>query len=135
MLRAALGVSADLDLAEWLDEVPEAQLGTFEATVALPDGAEEVALAVVASPASRLVGRVARAVVGELGRRLPGMASASPAYLWSNVLDVDAWVRFEEHEVTAELGHAPLSVLLSMTGLDRGTFVVGEVRWTLTTRP
>jgi hypothetical protein len=134
VLRAALDVSADLDLVEWLDEVTEAQVGTFEETVALPGGADEVALAVVASPASRLVGRVARAVVGELGRRLPGMASASPAYLWSNVLDVDAWVRFEEHEVVAELGHAPLSVLLSMTGLDRGTFVCGEVRWTLMPR-
>lgn len=135
VLRAAFGVSGDLDLAEWLDEVTKAQVGTFEATVALPDGADEVALAVEASPASRLVTRVARAVVGELGRRLPGMATASPGYLWSNVLDIDAWVRFEEHEVIAELGHAPLSVLLSMTGLDRGTFVVGEVRWTLTTRP
>ena len=135
VLRAALGVSADLDLTAWLDEVTEAHVGAFEATVALPDGAEEVALAVGASPASRLVGRAAHALIGELGRRLPGMASASPAYLWRNVLDVDAWVTFGERDVVAELGHAPLSVLLSMTGLDRGTFVVGEVRWTLTTRP
>jgi hypothetical protein len=128
-------VSADLDLTAWLDEVTEAHVVTFEATVALPDGTEEVALAVGASSASRLVGRAAHALIGEFGRRLPGMASASPAYLWRNVLDVDAWVTFGERDVVAELGHAPLSVLLSMTGLDRGTFVAGEVRWTLTTRP
>lgn len=135
VLRAALAVPADLDLMPRLDGLTVAQLERFDGIAAPPDGAEEVALPVVESPASRLVGRVARALVGELGRRLPGMASASPTYLWSNVLDVEAWVRFGEHEVIAELGHAPLSVLLSMTGLDRATFVAGEVRWTLTTRP
>jgi len=135
VLRAALDVSEDLDLVAWLAGVSEAQVRTFEATVALPDGEHDVSLAVVASPVSRLLGRAARAVIGELGRRLPGKASASPAYLWRNVLDVDAWATFGERNVVAELGHAPLSVLLSMTGLDRGTFVVGEVRWTLTTRP
>jgi hypothetical protein len=134
VLRAALGVPDDLDVFAWLDGVTDAQVTSFEAAARLADGGE-VTLAVADAPASRVVSRTAHGLLDDLGRRLPGMASASPEYLRRNVLDVDAWVGFGEREVVAELGHAPLSVLLAMTGLDRGTFVVGEVRWTLTTRP
>ena len=36
------------------------------------------------------------ALLRELGRRLPGLAAASPSYLWHNVLDVDARVELED---------------------------------------
>jgi hypothetical protein len=53
-------------------------------------------------------------------RRLPGFAQSSPAYLWRNVLDMDAWVDTSATEVLCACGRPPLQALLSFTGMTRG---------------
>jgi hypothetical protein len=65
------------------------------------------------------------------------MADASPPYFWTNVLDFPARVQLDDDRAIAELGNPPLHVLLSMTGLNRGSFRLagcGDRVWTLTTR-
>ena len=129
VLRTALAVPGDVDVVAWLDGVdPKPFLdGTELATGPVDPWLPEGVFPAVA----------AAALLRDLGRRLPGMAQASPAYLWHNVLDVEAWVRLEEDTALVELGHAPLGVLLGITGLARTTFTVpgaGERRWTLTSR-
>lgn len=108
----------------------------------LPPGLEvapvsdPVRLAGAAGPTADLVAGAAAALLAALGRQLPGMAAASPAYLWTNVLDLDATVTWGEGEHLVELGHPPLAVLLAIAGLTSGSFRVRgheEVRWTLTT--
>jgi hypothetical protein len=132
VLRTALGVPGDVDVPGWLaalDPLP------FAAATGLD-------LAEVPDPwlyagRSGFPGIAAAALLRALGRRLPGLAAASPSYLWHNVLDVDARVELEDDRALAELGHAPLGVLLSMTGLASTSFVVEGVeerRWTLTSR-
>ena len=139
VLRAALGVPDDLDVATWVEGLTDEDVRDLESRIRLAETSEaflRLPATLGATAGGSLVSRVARAAYAELGRRLPGMASASPAYLWRNVLDLDASVVFGVAEVVVELGHAPLSVLLSLTGLDRGSFVEveGSRRWTLTTR-
>ncbi len=129
-LRIALAIPARLDLREYLASLDPAP---FMAEAGLvPDEPVDRWLR---PPVADFLGVVALAVLRDLGRRLPGMAGVTPAYLWHNVLDVEAWVSLEETEAVVELGRAPLSVLLSLTGLSRTSFVVegaGERRWTLT---
>lgn len=139
VLRAALGVPDDVDVAAWAQALTDDDVREFDSRLGLSEIADEflwLPVSLSGTPGGRLLSRIARAAYSELGRRLPGMASASPEYLWRNVTDVDAWVVFSDAEVVVELGHAPFAVLLSMTGLDRGNFVetAGSRRWILTTR-
>ncbi|OBF33684.1 hypothetical protein A5724_19230 [Mycobacterium sp. ACS1612] len=139
VLRAALSVADDIDVAGWARALTDHDVREFDSRLRLFEVADEflcLPASLGATPGGRLLSRIARAAYSELGRRLPGMASASPEYLWRNVTDIDAWVVFGDTEVTVELGHAPFAVLLSMTGLDRGSFVetAGSRRWILTTR-
>ena len=136
-LRAVLDIPGDLDVHVWLDDLdptPFVELTGLDLT-------EEVDPWLASSPA--FLGAAAAVLLRELGRRLPGMATASPAYLWHNVLDLEAWVSTETEEGTGlrtglvELGHAPMGVLLSLSGLGRGELTVegaGVGRWTLTSR-
>ncbi|MDQ4054036.1 MAG: hypothetical protein M3237_15225 [Actinomycetota bacterium] len=136
VLRLALGIPAELssaDVESWLaDLVPE---HAFEV-----DGPEDDCLR-LAPPlssyaAAGLFTRLAGVVVRDLGAHLPGMAAASPSYLWANVLDFEAEVRIAPASVVVELGDPPLHVLLSLTGMNRGHFACedGERAWILTSR-
>ena len=139
LVRAVLGVSMDLEPVAWVEGLGERHAKAFAAEVGSSLDVEPMALAepLAAAPVAELIGRTAAAAVRALGRRLPGMAAASPPYLVRNVLDLDAWVTTSGDESVVELGRPPLAVLVSMAGLDRGSFVVdgvaGERRWTLTT--
>lgn len=131
VLRTALGVPGHVNVRAWLDRLDPVPFAR-EAGLSLESPVDPW----MGSPVAGFLGRAAMAVLRDLGRRLPGMAAASPSYLWHNVLDLEAWVHVEESEAVVELGHSPLSVLLAMTGLSRTTFElegVGERRWTLTT--
>ncbi len=132
-LRIVLDVPGGVDVADWLcglDPVP------FCAATGLdPDAEVDPWLAAIPP----FLGVAAAAALRDLGRRLPGMATASPAYLWHNVLDLEAWVSHEAGEPsgTVELGHAPMGVLLAVSGVGRGEFTVegaGSRRWTLGSR-
>jgi hypothetical protein len=128
VLRLLLGVPAGVDLEVWLRLVPHAAVAEAAATLRVseptaPTGTEE------------LLEWAAAELLGSLGRRLPGMATASAAHLQRNVLDLDAWVQVGEDSCGVELGDPPLGVLVSMAGLNSGSLVVPgtEMRWTLTT--
>ena len=132
-LRTVLGIPAHADVSGWLVGLDPAPFGEVTGL----DPGEEVDPWLASTPA--FLGVAAAALLRELGRRLPGMATASPAYLWHNVLDLEAWVSVEAEEQTGlvELGHAPMGVLLSVSGLGRGELSVeaeGVRRWTLTSR-
>ena len=131
-LRLALGVPEDLDLRTWLGELDPAPFAHVSGL-----SLDEPVDSWTRPPVAGFLGVAASAVLRDLGSRLPGMRAASPAYLWRNVLDVEAWVRVAENQGLVELGQVPLGVLLSLTGLSRTGFVVegaGERRWTLTSR-
>ena len=132
LLRLALAIPDHVDVRTWLDTLDPAPFAASGA-LRLDDPVDPW----LGTPVPHVLGVAATAVLRDLGRRLPGMDAASAAYLWRNVLDVDAWASIEEAAAVVELGRAPLAVLLSMTGLGRTDFVVdgaGERRWTLTSR-
>ena len=112
------------------------------------DGLDRPVPALASRPATsgdqpeRGIEDLAKALLASLGRHLPGMAAASPAYLRANVLDLGARVTSGDDEPgtehVVELGHPPLAVLLSLAGLTSGTVRIRgheEVRWRLTTAP
>jgi hypothetical protein len=75
------------------------------------------------------------ALLREFVYRLAGMATASAEYLRRNVFVLDAELTREPERIAVELGHPPLDVLLSMAGLNRGSFTLpatGDVAWVLT---
>jgi len=136
VLRLALGIPAELsaaDVESWLADLLPEQV--FEV-----DGPEEECLRLgpplSSYEAAGLFTRLAGVVIRDLGAQLPGMAAASPSYLWANVLDFDAEVRIAPESVVVGLGDPPLHVLLSLTGMNRGRFACedGERAWTLTSR-
>jgi hypothetical protein len=130
VLRCATGVTADADPLAWLATVTHEIDERADAESCAPDDC--IALAAPDTPGRRLVNRCARVSLSALGRRLPGMATASAGYLVRNVLDVGARITFGDGEVLVELDHPPLGVLLSITGLDRDSFTGGDGRrWTL----
>jgi len=66
------------------------------------------------------------------------MATASAAHLRRNVLDLDADVRPETDRIVVALGRPPLNLLLSLTGMNRRSFLLpatGARPWLLTQRP
>ncbi|WP_156046695.1 hypothetical protein [Rhodococcus wratislaviensis] len=145
VLRLALDIPDGLEtraLASWLGDLGPEQLESFAERVGnrLGEHVDECAsltLPFASSPGATLVGRAATSMIGELGRRLPGMAAATTSYLGRNVLEFDAAVTVGAEQVVAELGSPPLHVLLSLAGLNRGTFRPpgdGNRTWMLTTR-
>ncbi len=130
-LRTVLGIPTGVEAHGWLTGLDPAP---FAEATGLDPG-EEVDPWLATTPA--FLGGAAAALLRELGRLLPGMASASPAYLWHNVLDLEAWVTCapDDRAGLVELGHAPMGVLLAVSGLGRGELRVegAEVsRWILT---
>ncbi|MCW2714575.1 MAG: hypothetical protein JWN88_1622 [Frankiales bacterium] len=142
VLRLALGVPQTLsgeELLSWWERLPASAAASFEGETAsaLPAQADplvRLAPALRAGPAD-VVDRAADHLLRSLAGRLPGMANASAGYLARNVLDLDATVVLEPGGAVVELGAAPLGVLLSLAGVNRGSFQLAEGwTWTLTTR-
>jgi hypothetical protein len=156
-LRLALGLpepgGGDLDaeaVAGWIADVGPLRLDSIrEAFAAVLVGREEAAAADLADPSLLVAGlldpaaaagvRVAScALLRELASRLPGMTNAGAQHLRTDVLALDAHLTIEAtvpRRIVVELGHAPLGILLSISGLDRGTFTLGatgDLEWVLT---
>jgi hypothetical protein len=67
------------------------------------------------------LGLAARAVLVRFASRLPGFAGSGPAYLWRNILGFGATVDYEAGRVIARCERPPLHLLLSITGMIRGS--------------
>lgn len=142
VLRLALGLTDRPDrpdLVGWARSLSSEQVDAFEEVSGClpPAPDDEVALPLPfgSGPGVDVFARAASVALAALARRLPGMAGASPAYLWRNVLDLPATARIEPNRVVVELGHPPLAILLSISGLGRGDLIVeggDDRRWTLT---
>lgn len=78
------------------------------------------------SSARSLVGVHARILLAEFGRRVPGCEGSSPAYLRTRLLSLPAAVASDGS--AARLGHAPLDVLLGLSGLKRATVAFPDGR-------
>jgi hypothetical protein len=158
-LRLGLGLP-DLDasslgdwlgeLGGWLDGVGTGRAAAAEAaleavlarrpelaeTVAIDLADESLLLGPLLAPHWARAMRVASsALLRELAVRLTGVATASASYLRRNVLDLDAHVTAEPDRVVVELGHPPLNLLLTLAGLNRGSFTLPATEdriWLLT---
>jgi len=144
LLRRALGIGGDVTttaLVAWLGELDVQHIRRFEsaaratlATAADPD--LTLGQPFVESVATDLVARAATSLLHALAHRLAGMADATAPYLWRNLLDFDAWVTIDAAAAVVELSNPPLHLLLSLAGLNRGSFrllYTEETTWTLTT--
>jgi hypothetical protein len=142
LLRRALGIDlliGDEAFADALSHVTPAQRAAFTrvAGVALPPRADAAIAPADASAGDRLAARCGTALLRALGGRLPGMAGASVDHLRRDVLDIEAHVRFESERAVVELSPPPLGVVVSLSGLDRGSFRMPEsedLTWMLSTR-
>lgn len=148
-LQLALGLPA-LDaetIADWVEQVGERRLNAipsaFAPVLARREDAVPIDLADESLLLNGLLGGVAAeavrvassALLREFAYRLAGMATASAEYLRRNVLVLDAELTREPERIAVELGRPPLDVLLSMAGLNRGSFTLpatGDVAWVLT---
>ena len=54
--------------------------------------------------------------------RMPGFARCSVNYLWQNFLCMSVTLVAEEEHINAYLSRVPMSVMLNMTGINRGNF-------------
>ncbi|MDT4939762.1 MAG: hypothetical protein QOG80_3433, partial [Pseudonocardiales bacterium] len=147
-LGAGLPECALADLARWTGDVGVArleQLGSAldELLQRRADGVRadladpELLIPGLPPEAASAVRTVSAALLREFACRLPGMATASIAHLRRNVLALDAHVTIDEQRVVAELGHPPLNLLLSLTGMNRRTYTLpatGTRLWTITTQ-
>jgi hypothetical protein len=146
-LRLGLGLPelGAAHLGEWLDGVDDLDsVGRAFAPVLGEDAeADRVDASllldpVLPRPAADAVRLASSGLVRALARRLAGMATASAEYLRRNVLAADAYVIAEEHRIVVELGHPPLNLLLTLAGLNRGSFTLdatGARPWVLTSAP
>ena len=146
--QLALGLPP-LDLAEltrWTDDVGPIRLAKLPAAFddvlrrrpASDSSDPDLIIAGLPEPAANLIRIAATALLRELSYRLPGMAEASAAHLRRNVLAFDAVVTPETERFVVELGHPPLNLLLSLTGMNRRTFYLpatGGRPWILTSAP
>lgn len=144
VLRLALDIPESFDarcLSTALRDLDRAALDGLLAAARgrlVEDADEYVALAppFTPAPAVGVLERAATSLLRALARRLPGMADASAPYLGRNVLDLDAHVTVGADRFVVVLGNPPLHVLLTMTGMNRGSHRwgrTGDRTWTLTT--
>jgi hypothetical protein len=136
------------DLARWTDDVGVSRLSTLGSALdEMRQRRADGTGADLADPDLLVAGlpqqtadalRVASSVLlRELAYRLPGMATASVAHLRRNVLALDAHVTVDDERIVVELGHPPLNLLLSFTGMNRRSFTLpatGSRPWIITTR-
>lgn len=79
--------------------------------------------------------RASRSLLDALGRRVPGCAGASHAYLRANLLTVQAGIEWpaDGSALDVTMTRAPLHVLLLLAGLDHGDSRIGETTLRLRT--
>ena len=149
-LRLATGLPecTRADLAGWTDEVGPgrfADLATIfhdarpERADVMQQDLDDPDLLVPGLPryAALAVRAASSALLRELAYRLPGMAVASAGHLRRNVLATDALVTVDHDRIVVELGHPPLNLLLSLTGMNRRSYVLpatGHRPWMITTQ-
>jgi len=75
-----------------------------------------------------LLAIVALNLLREFASRLPGCRESSPAYLRSQCLSMSAHVTLDDACIGVRLGRAPLDVLLTLAGINRGTTVLPDGR-------
>jgi hypothetical protein len=76
----------------------------------------------------RALGQLARRVLTAFARRLPGFAESSPEHLLENFLSFDATLDYEEERVVVRCGRPPLHLILTLTGMTRGTTAGRDLR-------
>ncbi len=102
-----------VDLADWLNSAsPLASIGR------VPGGLRGVALPAGLGPPRirRAIAALARKVLRRFAGRLPGFASASAAFLRTNLLGAGATLEIAGAVVQVRLERPPLDVLLAITG-------------------
>jgi hypothetical protein len=141
-LALGIGVLDPAQITEWsrcLDTVSVAEHTLRHADGMAKDQCDPTLLqsTLLAPNAARALLQASSALLRELSSRLPGMATASAEHLHRNVLDLDATVHTDPERIVVELGQPPLNLLLSLTGMNRRTFVLpatGDRPWILTQR-
>lgn len=73
----------------------------------------------LSAPFDRALSKVAQTLLRAFARRLVGFSASNPEYLYSNFLDLTARIEEEPHRIVVQLSHAPLHVILNMTGMLR----------------
>jgi hypothetical protein len=135
-------------LARWTDDVGRAQLATLRGVlddvlqrrvegVRADLADQDLLIAALPRQAATAVRVASSALLRELAYRLPGMATASVAHLRRNVFAMDADVTIDDERVVVELGHPPLNLLLSLTGMNRRSVTLkatGNRPWIITSR-
>ncbi|MDB5812208.1 MAG: hypothetical protein JWN94_4330 [Betaproteobacteria bacterium] len=79
---------------------------------------------------TRMINALAYEVMRRFGKRLPGFTDSSCAYLWKNFLDLRAHVDLETERIVVRLARAPLHLVLNLTGMTGGKYVLpfGDAR-------
>jgi hypothetical protein len=67
---------------------------------------------------------IARQLLAEFARRVPGLADASRGYLRRNALELSAAIERRDARCVVRLGRAPLDVLLTLSGARRGAIAL-----------
>lgn len=109
-LSGQLGLTRD-QLANRIDS-SEKQLSYFSFANARPDFSLDATL-------DCMLSLIARAVLRNFARRLPGFDSSSPEHLYQNFLAGLTQVRWLDGHLEVRLATSPLSVILRMTGLQQ----------------
>jgi hypothetical protein len=114
------------DLAQWLASSPP--LGPLDPLV--PAAPRGVALPRGLGPphARKVLARMAGQTLRRFAARLPGFASASPAFLRSNLLGAGATLRRADASLHVRLERPPLDILLSLTGAAERELVLSGGR-------
>jgi len=71
--------------------------------------------------ACALLGVLAQGTMKSFAYRLPGFANSTVPYLLHNFLSMSVTLVAEESRIVAYLSRVPMSVMLNMTGMNRGT--------------
>lgn len=136
------------DLARWIEAVNAARLAAMSDALTevmrqraheVPADGNDSELLVPGLPraAADAVRVASSTLLRELSYRLPGMATASVAHLRRNLLALDAYVTVDDERVVVQLGSPPLNLLLSLTGMNRRSYMLPATRsrpWIITTR-
>jgi hypothetical protein len=136
------------DVARWIEGVNAARLTAMSDALTevmrrraheVPADRSDSELLVPGLPraAADAVRVASSTLLRELSYRLPGMATASVAHLRRNLLAFDAYVTVDDERVLVQLGSPPLNLLLSLTGMNRRSYMLpatGSRPWIITTR-
>lgn len=72
---------------------------------------------------------LAQTTLASFAYRLPGFSHSSLSYLWRNFLCMSATLVTHERHIGAHLSRVPMSVILNMAGVNRGTAELPGFNW------